>query len=170
MVMNKKNIIKLLVIYVCFFTLNNAYAESFVVAENFCADVSSTLKLVGMFIVVVKIVVPLLVIIMATMDFYKIVMSGKDSDFKKEAIILGKRILMGVIVFMLPSIIDLAVNSFDKNPNADYKICVDCLTNPGACIVTKPTIPNNNEITTKPNNQGGVDYDDGTHSGGSGKF
>lgn len=169
--MNKKSILKLSLIFVCMFVLNNVYASNRIVAENFCTEASNTLKLVGIFIVVVKIVVPLLVIIMATMDFFKIVMSGKDSDFKKEATILGKRILMGVIVFMMPSIINLAVNSFDSNPNADYKVCVDCLTKPSSC--TEP--PKNdyyetNNNTTKPNNQGGVDYNDGSHSGSSGKF
>ena len=169
--MNKKSIFKLLLIFICLFVLNNVYASNEIVAENFCTDASNTLKLVGMFIVVVKIAVPILVIIMATMDFFKIVMSGKDSDFKKEAIILGKRFLMGVIVFMLPSIINLAVNSFDSNPNADYKVCVDCLTKPGSCPVKEPSITSNSgNNTTKPNNQGGIDYNGESHSGSNGKF
>ena len=42
---------------------------------------------------------------------------------------------MGVIVFLMPSIVNLAVNTLDNNPNADYKVCVDCLTKPSSCPV-----------------------------------
>lgn len=135
MIMNRKNILKLVLACICMFMLINVSADKEIVAENFCTDMANTLKLVGYFITVIKIVVPLLVVIMGSLDFYHIVMSGKDSDLKKEALILGKRVLMGVIVFLMPSIVNLAVNTLDNNPNADYKVCVDCLTKPSSCPV-----------------------------------
>lgn len=135
MIMNRKNILKLVLACICMFMLINVSADKEIVAENFCTDMANTLKLVGYFITVIKIVVPLLVVIMGSLDFYHIVMSGKDSDLKKEALILGKRVLMGVIVFLMPSIVNLAVNTLDNNPNADYKVCVDCLTKPNSCPV-----------------------------------
>lgn len=135
MIMNKKNILKVVLACICMSMLINVSADKEIVAENFCTDMSKTLQLVGFFLVVVKIVVPLLVVIMGSLDFYHIVMSGKDSDLKKEALILGKRVLMGVIVFLMPSIVNLAVNTLDNNPNADYKVCVDCLTKPSSCPV-----------------------------------
>ena len=67
--------------------------------------------------------------------FLEAAFTEKDSDLKKEALILGKRVLMGVIVFLMPSIVNLAVNTLDNNPNADYKVCVDCLTKPSSCPV-----------------------------------
>ena len=136
MIMNRKNISFLIILFVSFILMINVNAETTeIVAENFCTDMSKTLQLVGFFLVVVKIVVPLLVVIMGSLDFYHIVMSGKDSDLKKEALILGKRVLMGVIVFLMPTIVNLAVNTLDNNPNADYKVCVDCLTKPSSCPV-----------------------------------
>ena len=136
MIMNRKNIRFLIILFVSFILMINVNAETTeIVAEHFCRDMSKTLQLVGFFLVVVKIVVPLLVVIMGSLDFYHIVMSGKDSDLKKEALILGKRFLMGVIVFLMPSIVNLAVNTLDNNPNADYKVCVDCLTKPSSCPV-----------------------------------
>ena len=135
MIMNKNNILKLVLACICMFMLINVSADKEIVAENFCTDMANTLKLVGYFITVIKIVVPLLVVIMGSLDFYHIVMSGKDSDLKKESLILGKRVLMGVIVFLMPSIVNLAVNTLDNNPNADYKVCVDCLTTPSSCPV-----------------------------------
>lgn len=133
--MNKKNILKVVLACICMLMLINVSADTEIVAENFCTDMSKTLQLVGFFLVVVKIVVPLLIVIMATMDFYKIVMSGKESDFKKEALVLCKRVLMGLFVFLMPTIVNLAVNTLDNNPNADYKVCVDCLTKPSSCPV-----------------------------------
>ena len=136
MIMNRKNISFLIILFVSFILMINVNAETTeIVAEHFCRDMANTLKLVGYFITVIKILVPLLVVIMGSLDFYHIVMSGKDSDLKKEALILGKRVLMGVIVFLMPSIVNLAVNTLDNNPNADYKVCVDCLTKPSSCPV-----------------------------------
>lgn len=134
--MNRKNISFVVILFVSFILMINVNAETTeIVAENFCADMANTLQLVGYFLTLIKIVVPLLIVVMGSMDFYHIVMSGKDSDLKKEALILGKRVLMGILVFLMPNIVNLAVNTLDTNPSADYKVCIDCLAKPSSCPV-----------------------------------
>lgn len=102
------------------------------IADNFCSDFGDTLRLVSISVLIVRIIVPLLIIIMGTLDMYKTVTSGKDDDLKKQAIVLGKRIIIGFMVFFLPSFVDLVVNGLDNSPS-DYKVCLDCISNPANC-------------------------------------
>ena len=106
------------------------------VASNFCSDFGSTLKLVSYSILIVRILVPLLLIVMSSLDLYKAVTSGKDDDFKKQMVILGKRIVIGIAVFFLPSFVNLIVNALNNKP-ADYKTCLSCISNPSNCPESK---------------------------------
>ena len=106
------------------------------VGSNFCSDFSSTLKLISISILIVRILVPLLIIIMGTIDIYKIVIGGKDDDFKKQMIVLGKRVVIGAMVFFLPSFVNVVVNAIDGTPS-DYKTCLSCISNPSNCSSSK---------------------------------
>lgn len=120
MIMNK--------LFNLFFT--NVYAEN--VAETFCQDFSGTMKLVSIFLLLIRIAVPLMLIIYGSLDLYKIVNSGKNDDLSKQIKVLGTRILIGVVVFFIPTFIRIVVNIVDST-QADYKICIECIENPGDC-------------------------------------
>ena len=106
------------------------------VASNFCSDFGSTLKLVSYSILIVRILVPLLLVVMSTFDLYKAVTGGKDDDLKKQMVILGKRVVIGIAVFFLPSFVNVVVNMLNKQP-ADYKTCLSCISNPSNCQVSE---------------------------------
>lgn len=111
-----------------FFT--NVYAEN--VAEHFCQDFSGTMKLISIFILLVRIAVPLLIIVIGSLDLYNIVNSGKSDDLNKNIKVLGTRILIGVVVFFIPIFIRIVVNTVDSS-QADYKVCIRCIENPSNC-------------------------------------
>lgn len=127
MIMNKLLILLLNFSYIDVLAKNEAP-----VASNFCSDFGSTLKLVSYSILIVRTIVPLLIIAMGTFDLYKAVTSGKDDDLKNQIITLGKRIVIGFAVFFLPTFVNLVVDAFNKQP-ADYKTCLDCISNPSNC-------------------------------------
>ena len=83
-------------------------------------------------ILIVRTIVPLLIIAMGTFDLYKAVTSGKADDLKNQIITLGKRIVIGFVVFFLPTFVNLVVDAFNKQP-ADYKTCLACISNPSNC-------------------------------------
>lgn len=132
MIMSKLLILLLNLSYI------NVLAEetSVGVAKNFCKDFGSTLRLVSYSILIVRILVPLLLVVMSTFDLYKAVTGGKDDDLKKQMVILGKRVVIGIAVFFLPSFVNVVVNMLNKQP-ADYKTCLACISNPSNCQVSE---------------------------------
>lgn len=99
-------------------------------ASTFCYDIKAGLRIVGITILMIKIIVPLAIILMGSFDFYKTVSSGKNEDLKKDAIMVGKRVLTGLIIFFLPTIIKTTVNILDDDMDADYHYCINCLFDP----------------------------------------
>ena len=126
------------------------------VASNFCKDVQPTLRIMYYVIIVLKIMVPLGIIFMGSFDFYNAVTGGNADNLKKEAIILGKRCLTGLIIFFAPTLINLVINAADPSPS-DYKKCTDCIFK-GTCDNTSF----NTNMQTKTTTQ--------KHNSSSGKF
>ena len=97
-------------------------------SANFCKDISVGLKIAGYTIIIIKIITPLAIILMGSFDFYKAVSSGKPDDLKKQAIMLGNRVLVGLIIFFLPTILKTALNFISGE--SEYINCIDCLFDP----------------------------------------
>ena len=78
-------------------------------------------------ITIVKIVVPLIIIVMGMLDFFKIVTEGTPEATKKAAQTLLIRIVAGIMIFFLPSIIDTFmgfVNGYSDAQNT-YSTCIE---------------------------------------------
>ena len=126
MIMNK-----LLIKFFMLFSTLNVYADGYV-AQNFCSDIIKTLRLVSISVMIVRICVPIFIIVMGTMDIYNTVSSGKNDDLKKNLTTLGKRMIIGLIVFFIPTIVRLVVNGLGGN-DSNYQVCVNCIDNPKNC-------------------------------------
>lgn len=127
MIMNK-----LLIKFFMLFNTLNVYADDGYVAQNFCSDIIKTLRLVSISVMIVRICVPIFIIVMGTMDIYNTVSSGKNDDLKKNLTTLGKRMIIGLIVFFIPTIVRLVVNGLGGN-DSNYQVCVNCIDNPKNC-------------------------------------
>ena len=127
MIMNK-----LLIKFFMLFNTLNVYADDGYVAQNFCSDIIKTLRLVSISVMIVRICVPIFIIVMGTMDIYNTVSSGKNDDLKKNLTTLGKRMIIGLIVFFIPTIVRLVVNGLGGN-DSNYQVCVNCIGNPKNC-------------------------------------
>lgn len=105
--------------------------------ENFCTNAKEIIRLIGWVVFIFKIIIPLIVIVLGAFDLGKAVMSGKDDDIKKNAKTLGVRVIAGVIVFILPSIILWAFEAFTSfggmKDTIDFEVCKECLLSPGSC-------------------------------------
>ena len=123
---------RLLIKFFMLFNTLNVYADDGYVAQNFCSDIIKTLRLVSISVMVVRICVPMFIIIMGTLDIYNTVSSGKTDDLKKNLTILGKRMIIGLIVFFIPTIVRLVVNGLGGN-DSNYQVCVNCIDNPRNC-------------------------------------
>lgn len=110
---------------------------------EFCNNpqVARTLKFLGILLAFAKILVPALIIVMGFIDLIKIVASGKMDSVKKQAIGIGKRIAIGIVIFILPSLLITVynvayniANGIDENTATDelqvpenLKNCVGCI-------------------------------------------
>lgn len=104
------------------------------VGDNYCEqpEVIKASRVLGIFVFVSRMAIPLMIIIWATFDLIKTINSGKIEDLKKEAIKLGIRILLGIFVFLFPAIVKLAFNSMVsfKVVSSEYEKCEKCIFDP----------------------------------------
>ena len=104
---------------------------------GFCSKASSVLQIVGYALLIVKIVVPLLIIILGSIDFGSAVLAGEDKAIKESAFKLLKRVLIAIVIFLLPTIVRIIYygvnNKVDQELKTETEVCIDCLTKPGEC-------------------------------------
>lgn len=104
---------------------------------DFCEKTASIWQIVGYGLLILKIVVPLILIILASIDFGKAVISNDDKMIKGAATSLLKRTIAAIAIFFVPTIVSVAFNfiaGFTTSMKDDYGNCVNCLTNPnGKC-------------------------------------
>ncbi len=99
---------------------------------NFCSDAGSLWYTVGMFMLVVKVVIPVLIIIFGMIDLGQAVISSDDKAVSKSAKTLLHRVIAGVCIFFVPTIIGIVfkmVGAF-STVKGEYDYCAACVSNP----------------------------------------
>ena len=110
------------------------------VAEQPCSDdnIKTALRFFGYLLMIAKVAIPMIIIIMGTFDLFKSVIDKDEKSLGKQVKILLMRIVAGVFVFFIPTIVyalfgissDLKIVEDEK-----YRDCIDCVLNPTVCIV-----------------------------------
>lgn len=101
-------------------------------ANSFCADTASIWKLIGNILAIFKIVIPILVIIFGAIDFGKAVIASKDDEIKKAAKSLLMRVVAGIVIFFIPTIVAACFKLADGFSATDYGVCANYITNPNS--------------------------------------
>ena len=157
-----KKYLMLLMVMVCFIGLKNVYAEkvnysmgvniadineyvrlddeneektSAISSKSPCIKLKSPLKFIGYIILIVKIIIPLLLIIFGIIDLFKAVTGGKDGEVAKSLKTFVFRLIAGVAIFFIPTIISFVftlVDGFDDVEN-EYELCQKCILNVSSC-------------------------------------
>ena len=99
---------------------------------TFCTDAQPIFYTVGLFLLVFKIVIPILLIIFGMVDLGKAVISSDDKAVSKAAKSLLNRVIAGVCIFFVPTIVGILfsmVGDFGE-VKGQYDICADCISNP----------------------------------------
>ncbi|MBQ7140301.1 MAG: hypothetical protein IJO32_02215 [Bacilli bacterium] len=100
---------------------------------------------IGHIINIIQIAIPVLIIVMGTIDLVKAVVAQKPDEMKKAQSILIKRLIIGVVIFFVPMIVKFLIGMVDgNNDNA----CIDCLNTPGQCMEKAETMSKNSGNTT----------------------
>ncbi len=69
---------------------------------------------------VICIIVPIVMIILGTIDLFKAVTAGKEEDIKKKQKALITRLIAGILVFLVPTIVTVLFNLIGVS---DWKTC-----------------------------------------------
>lgn len=138
--MKNKISYKIIFIMITFmaFTLNVSAEEL-----DFCVQTSALWQMLGYALLVLKILIPIIIIIYGSIDFFKAVVNAKDDSISKAAGILLRRVLLGIFIFFIPTIVyvifnELSVSSETMKAGAACNICLN-MPNDSRCADYKNT-------------------------------
>ena len=87
-------------------------------------DPESIRSLLNTAMLYVRIIVPILIILLGSVDLAKAVIAGKEDNMKKAQMDFAKRILIGVAVFFVPTLVDIIMDLAKHVwQGMDYETC-----------------------------------------------
>ena len=98
-----------------------------------CYKSATVWQFAGNVLLILKILIPIVLIILGTIEFGKATISSDEKAMRTTAMKLLKKILIGVAIFFIPTLIRIVfymVVSFDDEMRNEFENCVTCLTNP----------------------------------------
>ena len=102
--------------------------------SDFCAQMAGPLKFVGIVLWIFKIAIPVIIVIMGIMDLGKAVTASKDDEIKKAMKQLMIRLISGVLIFFIPTIIMFVfrvITEFnDIESETGFNVCEACILRP----------------------------------------
>ncbi len=134
---NKKYIIIIMLFLLLFIGTNIAYAAT-TSKIRFCEQpgVLRTMQIIGLIIGIVKVAVPVIIIATSFVTFSKVIISGKSEDMKESATTLLKKIVAGIIIFLIPDLVHVVFNNIvNANSTSGFTACETCLNKPKACSI-----------------------------------
>ena len=106
--------------------------------DPICETAKSPLRFIGIIVTAFKVIIPIIIIIIGIFDLATAAISSKPEEVKKKATGLLWRLVGGVVIFFLPSLI-LAfmgmVAEFNKGKMGEigWETCRTCLLEPWNC-------------------------------------
>jgi len=98
--------------------------------SEICSKIDLDLaKFVHNIIVLIKIAVPIALVIFGMLDFGKGVIAGKEDEIKKGQNNFLKRLIAGVVVFLMISLTQLVMSIIDRNSNGEFWTCANGIMN-----------------------------------------
>ena len=117
--------------------------------STFCQSSAAIWQIVGWFLFVVKIVIPIILIILGMLDLGKAVVSSDDKAIQKSAKSFLMRVIAAIAVFLIPTVVGLVFKMVGNwtDAQAQYDVCRICITSPSKCDISG-TVDYNAPATT----------------------
>ncbi len=104
---------------------------------SYCSDPNfiKPFRFIGRLFAIIKIIIPIIIIVFGVIDLFKAVVGSKDDEIKKSLRSLVFRALAGVIIFFIPTFINLIFTLVDdwNKYSTDYSKCSKCISDPRKC-------------------------------------
>lgn len=115
---------------------NEQSEDTTYVGENICSEdsIQRVLKLVGYILIIIKVLVPLILVVMGSIDLFQAVVGKDEKALSKSIKNLMLRVVLGVFIFFIPTIVNWAFDVFyEVSGGENNKQCVNCVLDPGDC-------------------------------------
>ena len=103
---------------------------------TFCEEegVQKTFQVIGYILFVAKIIIPLILIILGSIDFAKATISSDEKAPKDAIMALTRRIIIAIIIFLIPTILNFLLSLVNGASEAfndsNFTDCTNCLFDP----------------------------------------
>lgn len=126
---------------------NRASDEIEYIGDNFCETkgVLSVMRMVGYVLTLLKVFVPIIIIVWGTLKLYNVVISGTTDSLNKQIKNLVYRIIIGICIFFVPTLVDAVLKNFIPE---DAIKCETCVLKPFSCNPSAPSSITNDKTTT----------------------
>ena len=102
--------------------------------SEFCTKMAGPLKFVGIVLWIFKIAIPVIIVVMGMIDLGRAVTASKDDEIKKAMKNLMIRLISGVLIFFIPTIIMFVfriVTEFNSiEEQTGFNVCEACILKP----------------------------------------
>ncbi len=96
-------------------------------AESFCGETKDIWRFVGNIVRILQIAIPAIIILLATIDLGKAVISGDDKKIKEAQKALISRIIYGVAIFFIVLIIQVVFGLVGGDADTTDNVCFQCV-------------------------------------------
>lgn len=91
------------------------------VTNTICTDgMAKIIAIIGFVLKIIQWVVPIILIVLGTIDLVRAVIAGKDEDIKKHQQTLVKRLIAAIIVFLIPLLVSVVTGLLGTD---EWKTC-----------------------------------------------
>lgn len=102
---------------------------------NICDPENTTLKafqVIGYILFILKILVPIIIIILGIIEFGKAALSGDEKSNTTSFKTLMMKIITGIIIFFIPTVLDFALSMVQgtKDTASKHEGCTTCMLDP----------------------------------------
>ena len=101
--------------------------------NTFCAQTAGIWKVIGFVIYIIRIAIPIIIILLGTLDLGKAVIAGEDKKIKEAQKSFLTRLVYGIAIFFVFNIVDVIFGllGFDVD-NGAPRVCWVCATKPNS--------------------------------------
>lgn len=100
---------------------------------GFCNTTKDIWKLIGTIVFWIQIVIPVVIILLGTIDLGKAVFSGDEKKVKEAQSTFIKRLIYGAVVFFVVLIVQLVFGAVGDASDTTSKLCFKCVAQRGSC-------------------------------------
>lgn len=122
----KRKYIYIIVLMFMFMPLFNVAAASKVSCGNITDIPAKIPELISFAVTMIQIAVPVILVVMGSMDLFKGITAQKEDEIKKGQQMFIKRLIVGALIFFVVVIAKLLISVVADSSSANIIECIDC--------------------------------------------